>query len=91
LAETIDAVLARPVYVLAPFARPEAEAAAARQGWLGVWRQFARRGHEAELAAAEREFAETMTDESWARVEALRKLVGESEGGGADIDGWDDG
>ncbi|MCP4330144.1 MAG: DNA primase [Alphaproteobacteria bacterium] len=91
LAETLDHVLARNVYVLAPFARPAASLEEVRYGWADAWRQFRRRYHAAELSVAERELAETMTGENWARVDALRQLIGEGEGDGTDLDGWDEG
>jgi DNA primase len=90
-ADMVDHVLARNVYVLAPFARPEASREDARRGWVDVWRQFCRRRQAMELSAAGRELAETMTGESWARLDALRRLIGEAEGDGTDWDGRDGG
>jgi len=87
----VDQVLARNVYVLAPFARPEASVDEARAGWQEAWRHVRRRQQAAELSVAERELAETMTGESWARVDALRRVIGDGEGESADWNGRDEG
>jgi DNA primase len=90
-AGVVDQVLARNVYVLASFARPEASLDEARAGWAEAWRHMRRRQQTAELSAAERELAETMTGESWARVDALRRVIGDGEGEDADWNGRDEG
>jgi len=87
----VDQVLARNVYVLAPFARPDATIDVARAGWAEGWRRVRRRQQAIELSAAERELAETMTGESWARVDALRRLIGDGDGENADLDGRKEG
>ena len=90
-AGVVDQVLARNVYVLAPFARPDASVNEARAGWAEAWRHVRRRQQAAELSVAERELAETMTGVSWARVDALRRVIGDGQGESADWNGRDEG
>ena len=86
-AETVDRVLARNVYVLAPFARPETETAEALEGWRHAWRSFVQRRQQAEYGDAVRELADDMTGERWARVDALRQLVVKGDEDERELDG----
>jgi len=81
----VDSLLSSPVYVHAGFARPNTDIAKARGGWLELMQWFRENpGLQAQLAEEERDFAENMTDESWARMQALltdfqKTLTGQRE------------
>jgi len=64
----LDAILAADVYVHAGFARAEAGALAAREGFDQVVHRLQEPERRAQLAEAERAFAEDPTEENWTRL-----------------------
>ena len=66
---TLDVVLAPDVYVHAGFARPEADGAVARAGFDQVVHRLREPERQAQLAEAERAFAEDPTEENWTRLQ----------------------
>jgi DNA primase len=79
----VDSLNSPQVYNHAGFARPAADIEKAREGWLDLMRWFRETpGLQAQLAEEERDFAENMTDENWARYQALliqKTLAGQRE------------
>lgn len=72
LGPVTDRVLAPAVYVLAPFAAPDAEPDDALTGWRHLYRQlFEAKALKAEQAAAIRAFANDPDEKSWAYLKAL--------------------
>jgi len=80
---TVESLLSPRLYDNWGFARPDADIGRAREGWADLMRWFRENpGLEAQLAEEERDFAENMTDENWARLQALliqKTLAGQRE------------
>ena len=83
--EIVDEVNSRELIVLAQFARPEATAGNALSGWYQALTRHRRSVIEAQLRAAEAEFAADMTPETEARLFGLQRALAESGGDEADL------
>jgi DNA primase len=68
----VEDLLSPRVYVHAGFARPDADPETIRRGWIGT-RNWLKQQPElnAQIGEAERRLAEDMTNETWARTQAL--------------------
>jgi hypothetical protein len=65
-AKAVDGVLS-PQVLLNRFVRPGADAEAVRLGWIHTKGQFQRRRLTTQVREAQRDLAENMTEETWAR------------------------
>ena len=82
--EILDRVLTREVYEAAPFAHPAQAFAAAIKGWRHSYDLLSRRRARSDIDAAERDHAESMTEESLTRLRALQRQI-EADGLGTEF------
>ena len=68
-AKTVQGVLSPQVLTHAGFARVDADAEAARLGWLHIRDQFQQPHLKTQIAEAERNLAQDVTDEKWVRLQ----------------------
>ncbi|MER2519600.1 MAG: DNA primase [Bdellovibrionales bacterium] len=73
LRETLDEVLSETTYIDAAFARPGKAPEQVRHGWHLLWHRRQRDLLRAELECARRSFADTPSDDAYARLMALRQ------------------
>jgi DNA primase len=71
----LERILSQEVYALAPFAHPAATTAAALSGWRHAHDLLSRRRAKLDIDDAERELGENMTEESLARLHALKRQL----------------
>ena len=65
----VQGVLSPQVLKHAAFARPEADAETARRGWTDTRDQLQQRHLTQQVAEAERDFVEDVSDETWGRLQ----------------------
>jgi DNA primase len=82
----LDAALSREVYRLWPFADPGASVQDARQGLRHLFDLYRDRSAKDEAVEEGRRLAESMTQESLARLEAKRKAAYENDSRAVDLD-----
>jgi DNA primase len=87
--QTVDRLAVFVTNVLDWFLNSDAAPEDALMGWRHMLARHRRLGAlMAELNAAEEALGRSMTEEVWARFEALRKMVDEGEGDEAEIEGY---
>ncbi len=86
---TVDRLAGSNANVLDWFSNSDAAPEDALMGWRHLLARHQRLGAMmAELKVAEEALGQSMTEEGWARFEALRKMVDEGEGDEAEIEGY---
>ncbi len=78
---TVESLLSPQVMGHCAFARRDAKIEAARSGWLHARDLFRDPQRRAQLVEAERDFANDMTEEGWARFQALNQSSASEETG----------